>query len=62
MVRNERTTASGDLAVIDIALAPITLTFGRRPAPDRSLLGQRLPCRWTSEVGDVPAAITVNRR
>ena len=44
MVRNERATASGHLAVVDIALAPITLTFGRRPAPDRSLLGQRLPC------------------
>jgi len=30
MVRNERATASGHLAVVDIALAPITLTFGRR--------------------------------
>ena len=44
MVRNERATASGHLAGVDTAVAPITLTFDQRPTPNRSLLGQRLPC------------------
>ena len=45
MVRNERATVSGHLAGVDIAVAPITLTFDKRPTPNRSLLGQWLPCR-----------------